>query len=70
MRCCLVENIKGRCLGELEGCFFFKFIYFEKEKETASGGGAERDGDRGSEAGSMLTEESPMWGSNSQTVIS
>ena len=35
------------------------------------GGGAEREGDRGSEAGSVLTAESQlMWGSNSGTVRS
>ena len=32
--------------------------------------GAERDGDRGSEAGSVLTAESPTQGSNSPTVRS
>ena len=32
--------------------------------------GAERNGDRGLKAGSMLTAESPMQGLNSQTVRS
>ena len=26
--------------------FFFKFIYFERDKDTVSGRGAEREGDR------------------------
>ena len=35
-----------------------------------SRGGAVRKGDRGSEADSVLTAESPTWGSNSRTVRS
>ena len=46
------------------------FIYFERERQSMSWGGAEREEDRGSEAGSVLTAESPRWGSNSQTVRS
>ena len=45
--------------------FLNVFIYFLRE--SASGGGTEREGDRGSEAGSALTAASPMWGSNSGT---
>ena len=43
---------------------FFKkiFIYFW---ESTSGGGTGRERDRGSEAGSVLTAASPMWGLNS-----
>ena len=33
-----------------------------------SGGGAEREGDRGSEVGSTLTAESLLWGLNSHTM--
>ena len=44
------------------------FIYFDRD--SASKGGTEREGDRGSEAGSGLTAESLMWGSNSQTLRS
>ena len=45
------------------------FIYFwERKRERMSREGAEREGDRGSEAGSLLTAESPMWGSNPRTV--
>ena len=40
------------------------------EKEHVSGGGAEREGDRGSVVGSVPTAESPMKGSNSRTVRS
>ena len=47
---------------------FFKHVYLLlTEKESASRGGAERKGDRGSEAGSVLTADSLMWGSNSPT---
>ena len=37
----------------------------ERERMHVNRGGAEREGDRGSEACSALTAESPMWGSNS-----
>ena len=42
--------------------FSFKFVYLflrerERERECASRGGAERQGDRGSEAVSVLTAE-------------
>ena len=37
---------------------------FERERECVRRGVAERDGDRGSEAGSMLTAESVTRGSN------
>ena len=46
------------------------FYYFMFEKESVSGEGAESGEDRGSEAGSALTAESLMWGSNSRTVRS
>ena len=62
--CCELHNEQG------DG-FFKVFIYlFEREKERTSGEGTERLGDRGSEAGSVLTVESLMWGSNSLTVRS
>ena len=44
-------------------------ILFLREKNT-NRGGAEREGDRRSEAGSALTAASLMWGSNSQTLRS
>ena len=52
--------------------FYFKKCLFlrEREGESMSGRGAEREGDRGSEEGSRLTAVSPMWGLNSQTVRS
>ena len=56
--------------------FLSLFIYFKKERERGrererpSGEGAEREGDRGSEAGSVLTAESPLQGLNSQTMRS
>ena len=39
------------------------------ESESVSGGGAEKEGDRGSKVGSMLTAE-PYAGPNSQTTRS
>ena len=47
-------------------CGFFLMFIFERECEK----GAEREEDRGSEAGSTLTAESLLWGLNSQTVRS
>ena len=43
---------------------------FILERERMSREGAEREGDRGSEAGSMLTAENLMWSLNSGTVRS
>ena len=50
---------------------FFMFIS-ETERQSTSGGGAEREGDTESEAGSRLRAVStePNMGSNSQTVRS
>ena len=45
----------------LKYSFLLMFI-FGREREDASGGGAEREGDRGSETVFALTAESPMWG--------
>ena len=43
---------------------------FEREKEIeCKRGGAEREGDTKSEAGSRLSAQSLMWGSNSPTEI-
>ena len=40
-------------------------IYFERERERTRvmGGGAEREAERESETGSILSAQSPMWGS-------
>ena len=53
------------------------FVYLregERERERVrvrvSGGGAEREGNRRSEVGSVLTAESPVQGSNPQTMRS
>ena len=43
--------------------FFFNVCLFLRQ--SVSGGGSERGGDRRSEAGSVLTAESPMRGWNS-----
>ena len=45
-------------------------LIFERERESMSRGEAEREGDKGSKVGTMLTVERLMWGSNSQTVRS
>ena len=51
--------------------FFFKFIYFiEREKERVSKEGAEREGERESQAGSVLSVQSLVWGLNPRTVRS
>ena len=39
----------------------------ETDRERAQVGLGQREGDRGSKAGSALTAASPTWGSNSQT---
>ena len=46
--------------------FLSLFIYFERDRDSTSGGGTEREGDRESQAGSVLPAQSPTWGSNSQ----
>ena len=44
--------------------FLSLFIYFERDKDSMSRGQAEREGDRESQAGTALSAQSPMWGSN------
>ena len=46
------------------------FIYFEREGEQVEQGQREREKDRGSEVGSVLTAVSLMWGLNSGSVRS
>ena len=43
---------------------------FERESVCIQAGERQREGDRGSEAGSVLTAESLTWGLNSPTVRS
>ena len=43
-----------------------KFIYFERDTNSASGGGAEKEGERESQAVSTLSEQSWMQDSNSR----
>ena len=54
--------------------FFLFNVYFEREgkreRQTASGGRAERERERESQAGSVLSAQSPMQGSNPRTVRS
>ena len=48
---------------------FILMVMSERESETGQGG-AEKEGNRGSEVGSVLTAESLMRGLNSQTTRS
>ena len=56
--------------------FFFLNVYFisegerERARQSTSRGGAEREGDTESEAGSRLSAQSPTRGSNPHTVRS
>ena len=51
--------------------FFLKCLFLrEIDNACVHGRGAEREGDRRSEVGSVLTAESPMQGLNSQTMRS
>ena len=53
--------------------FIHLFIYlpiFERERERACKQKRDRDGERGSKVGSVLTAESLIQGSNSQTMRS
>ena len=51
---------------------FFKFIYSDRERERESEctqvGEGQREGERQSQAGSMLSAQSPLQGSNSQAM--
>ena len=44
------------------------FIYFERESVCASGGGAEREAERESQAGSLLPGQSPARAQTHETV--
>ena len=50
--------------------FLINIHLFLRERDRKLMGGVEREGDRGSEAGSKLTAEGPMQGLNSQTLRS
>ena len=50
--------------------FLSLFIYFERERESASRVGAEREEERESQAGSGMSAQSLMQGLNSQTLRS
>ena len=54
--------------------FFNVYLFILRDKEQVSRGGAERErereGERGSQAGSMLSAQSRTWCSNSRTVRS
>ena len=49
----------------LHSFMFFKCLFILRESMCARVGEGQREGDRGSKAGSALTAESPMWGLNS-----
>ena len=75
---------RGRVLGTVEKewsvqeglhyrlVFFILILIFFYFRESTNRGGTERERerDRGSEAGSVLTVDSLMWGSNSGTTRS
>ena len=48
--------------------FPLKFIYFERDRNSASRGGAEREDERESRAGPALSVQSPARGSNPRTM--
>ena len=63
-----VYNIVIQCLY---ASFFLIFLIFifkrERQRQCMSVGGVEREGDTESEAGSQLSAQSLMWGSNPRT---
>ena len=50
--------------------FCFLMFIFERERTHTQAGERQTEGDKGSEASSVLTVDSMMQGSNSQTVRS
>ena len=64
----LFLHARFRALIHTSPLFFFFKCLFILERASVSQGGAEREGDRGSEAGSALTAVSLLWGSISGTV--
>ena len=71
---CIHVEIKQRVLKKNDVTFvqlvFFKSFLNVYFLESANRGGAQREGDVESEAGSKLSAQSLTWGSNSQTVRS
>ena len=67
--CIMPRIVSGTILIKVLVFFFFFYVY-SFLRESMSRGGAERDGDIGSEVDSKLTAVSPMRGSNSRTVRS
>ena len=68
-------NTTGSATYKLNRLLNLKQVYFylslrekERKREDEQGRGRDREGDRGPKVGSTLTAESPMEGSNSQTV--
>ena len=67
------ENSKGGTIPSIYLVFFFfliKNVYLflrERERVHTQSGERQREGDRGTEAGSVLRAENLKWGSNSQT---
>ena len=50
--------------------YFFKCLFTYLQRECVSRGGAKREGERKSQAGSMLSAQSPTWGLISRTMRS
>ena len=65
--------ILWRFIQVIDSIYFLNFskcLFLREKKRAGESGGAERKGDRGSKAGSVLTAESPTQSSNSQTMRS
>ena len=65
--CCTVLALYKRVQHSFKKIFFNVYLFL-KEGDSSSRVGAGGEGDQRSEAGSVLTAESPMQGSNSWTV--
>ena len=56
------------CQPFLPFFFFLSLFIFERDRDSASVGGAEREGERDSQAGSMLPAQSVMCSRNHETI--
>ena len=53
-------NVRPETIKQI---FLSLLIYFERDRDSTSGGRAAREGERGSQAGSALPAQRPIWGS-------